>query len=286
MEITLLTAFLGGVLALLSPCGALLLPAFFASSLGNRLKILLHGGIFYLGLALTLVPLGLGLGALGTLVTSYREVMIMVTSAILVLLGIAQALGFGFDLAKHLPGASGLQQKAHNRSGALRTFLLGAASGVAGFCAGPILGAILTLAMAQGDTLRAGFMLAVYGAGMVVPLIGLAAIWTRLGPRAMKVLRGRGFSVFGKQLHTTSVITGLLIAGVGVLFWTTNGLVSAPSLLPTEIDRWMQSHSGLLASPTANAIAVGVIAVVIILIWALRQRKQYRRRIHEQQVRT
>lgn len=94
----------------------------------------------------------------------------------------------------------------------------------------------------------------------------------------------RDLNVFGKQLHTTSVITGLLIAGVGVLFWTTNGLVSAPSLLPTEIDRWMQSHSGLLASHTANAIAVGVIAVVIILIWALRQRKQYRRRIHEQEV--
>ncbi|NLS08469.1 cytochrome c biogenesis protein CcdA [Nesterenkonia sp. MY13] len=279
MEITLLTAFFGGVLALLSPCGALLLPAFFASSLGNRLRILLHGGIFYLGLALTLVPLGLGLGALGTLVTSYREVMIIATSAILVLLGLAQALGFGFDMSKYLPGAGGLQQKAHTRSGALRTFLLGAASGVAGFCAGPILGAILTLAMAQGDTLRAGFMLAVYGAGMVVPLIGLAAIWTRLGPRAMKVLRGRGFTVLGRQLHTTSVVTGLLIAGVGVLFWTTNGLVTAPSLLPAEIDRWLQSNSGLLASPVFNAVVVAVIAISIILIWALQQRRRHREEI-------
>lgn len=279
MEITLLTAFFGGVLALLSPCGALLLPAFFASTLGNRLRLLLHGGIFYLGLALTLVPLGLGLGALGTLVTSYREVMIIATSAILVLLGLAQALGFGFDMSKYLPGAGDLQQKAHSRSGALRTFLLGAASGVAGFCAGPILGAILTLAMAQGDTLRAGFMLAVYGAGMVVPLIGLAAIWTRLGPRAMKVLRGRGFTVLGRQLHTTSVVTGLLIAGVGVLFWTTNGLVTAPSLLPAEIDRWLQSNSGLLASPVFNAVVVAVIAISIILIWALKQHRRHRQEI-------
>lgn len=274
MEITLLTAFLGGVLALLSPCGALLLPAFFASSLGNRLRLLLHGGIFYAGLALTLVPLGLGLGALGTLVTSYREAMIIATSAILVLLGLAQALGFGFDMSKFLPGTSDLQQKAHDRSGVLRTVLLGAASGVAGFCAGPILGAILTLAMAQGDTLRAGFMLAVYGAGMVVPLIGLAAAWNRLSPRAMSLLRGRGFTVFGTQLHTTSVITGLLIAGVGVLFWVTNGLVSAPSLLPTDIHRWLQSNSSLLSSPVWDASAVAAAALMIIVIWAVRRRRK------------
>ena len=35
MDITLLSAFLGGVLALLSPCAALLLPAFFGSTVGT-----------------------------------------------------------------------------------------------------------------------------------------------------------------------------------------------------------------------------------------------------------
>jgi len=271
MEISLLTAFLGGVLAILSPCGALLLPAFFASVIGRRMRLLVHGAVFFLGLVITLVPLGLGLGAVGNLLTTYRDALIIATAVILVVLGLAQAAGFGFDMAKALPGAEGLQQRAQRRTGVLRTLLLGAASGVAGFCAGPILGAILTLAVAQGNSLGAGLMLAVYGLGMVAPLMVLAAVWDRLGPRAMTLLRGRGFRFLGRDLHTTSMITGLLIAGVGVLFWTTNGLVSAPSLVPAGIQRGLQSYSGILANPLVDAILLGAIVLISMTVWAVRR---------------
>ena len=50
MDIGVLGAFLGGALALLSPCGALLLPAFFASTVGSGPRLALHGAVFYLGL--------------------------------------------------------------------------------------------------------------------------------------------------------------------------------------------------------------------------------------------
>ena len=275
MEISLVTAFLGGVLALLSPCGALLLPAFFASVVGQRMRLLLHGGVFYLGLAVTLVPLGLGLGAVGNLLTEYRDALIITTSVVLVVLGLAQAAGFGFDMSKALPGAGSLQQRAHNRSGFIRTVLLGAASGVAGFCAGPILGAILTLALAQGSTWNAGLMLAVYGLGMVVPLTVLAALWNKLSPRAISVLRGRGFRFLGRDLHTTSVITGLLITAVGVVFWTTNGLVSAPSLLPAGIQGGLQSYSGVLANPLVDAFLLAGVVTVVITVWAVRRSRRH-----------
>lgn len=275
MDISLVTAFLGGVLALLSPCGALLLPAFFASVIGQRMRLLLHGGVFYLGLVITLVPLGLGLGAVGDLLTGYRDALIIVTAIILIVLGLAQAAGFGFDVSRALPGANSLNQRAHQRSGFLRTLLLGAASGVAGFCAGPILGAILTLAVAQGDALNAGLMLAIYGLGMVAPLTVLAAVWDKIGPRTMKLLRGRGFRFLGRQLHTTSVITGVLIAGIGVLFWTTNGLVTAPSLVPTSVQRWLQSYTGVLSDPLVDLLIIGGIVIVAITIWAVRRTRRH-----------
>src|SRR5699024_11204852 len=141
----LLTSFLGGVLALLIPCVALLLPAFFVSVIGQLMRLVLHGDVFYLGLMITMLPLDLLLVALGNHLTQYRNALIIVTSVILMLLGLAQAAGFGFDLSKAFPGAGSLQQRAHQKTGFIRTLLLGAASGVAGFCAGPILGAILTL---------------------------------------------------------------------------------------------------------------------------------------------
>src|SRR5699024_6817210 len=188
---------------------------------------------------------------------------------------LAQAAGFGFDLSKAFPGAGSLQQRAHQKTGFIRTLLLGAASGVAGFCAGPILGAILTLAVAQGDTLNAGLMLAVYGIVMVAPLTLLVDVWDKIGPRTMRVLRGRGFQFMGRQFLTTSVVTGLLISGIGVLFCITNGLVTAPTLVPATAQRWLQSSSSILANPLFDAILLAALVIVLVTAWAIRRtRKQ------------
>ena len=115
-------------------------------------------------------------------------------------------------------------------------------------------------------------LLAAYGLGMVVPLVGLAAVWSRLSPATLNVIRGRGFRFLGLNLHTTSIITGLLIAAVGVLFWTTNGLVTAPSLVPASLQRWLQSYSSLLATPLWDAVAV-IGAAVLVILWLVSRRQ-------------
>lgn len=271
MDIGLLAAFVGGVLALLSPCAALLMPAFFASTIGTGPRLALHGAVFYAGLLLVLVPIGVGAGAFGALFVTHRSTIVMVASLVLIVLGAAQALGFGFDPARLLPGAD-LHQRAASATGLLKTLLLGAASGVAGFCAGPILGAVLTLAAARGDVLAAAVMLAVYGAGMVAPLLLIAVLWQRLGARGRAALRGRTFTVAGRELHTTSVVTGLLIMGVGVLFWTTNGLVGAPELVPLELQAALQAGAGALANPLVDVAVIVVVAALVLWWWVRRGR--------------
>lgn len=273
MDIGLLSAFIGGFLALLSPCGALLLPAFFASTVGSGPRLWLHGAVFYVGLLLVLVPIGIGAGAVGSIFITHREVFIIAASALLIAFGAAQVLGFGFDAARLLPGTDALQRQVAARAGLVKTLLLGAASGVAGFCAGPILGAVLTLAAAQGDLITAATLLAVYGAGMVVPLLGLAAGWSRLGARARAALRGRTFSVLGYRLHSTSVITGLLIIAVGILFWTTNGLIGVPELLPTDLQARLQSGVAVLANPVVDVIVLVVLAGLALLLWTRMRRR-------------
>lgn len=267
MEVGLVTAFLGGVLAILSPCGALLLPAFFASVAGTGPRLMLHGAVFFAGLLVVLVPLGIGVGAVGTLFVTHRDVIIGVAALILVVLGILQIFGVGFDPSRILPGGRELQQQAASRVGFVKTFLLGAASGVAGFCTGPILGAVLTVAATQGSPLLAGVLLAVYGAGMLVPLLAIAAAWKRIGARTRRLLRGRSFMVYGREFHTTSVVTGTLILVVGVLFWTTNGLISAPELLPTSVSAWLQGKSAVLASAAVDIAAIVVVAAIALLLW-------------------
>lgn len=276
MDIGLLAAFAGGTLALLSPCAALLMPAFFASTIGSGPRLLLHGAVFYVGLLTVLVPVGVGAGALGTLFVTHRQAIVLVASLVLVVLGAAQALGFGFDPARLLPAGADLHAQAASKTGLVKTVLLGAASGISGFCAGPILGAVLTLAAARGDTLAAGVMLAVYGAGMVLPLLLIAALWQRLGARGRRLLRGRTFTVLGRELHTTSVVTGLLIMGVGILFWTTNGLVGAPELVPLDAQAWLQERASILANPILDILAVILIAGIVLLLWARHRRHRDR----------
>ena len=267
MDIGLVTAFLGGMLAILSPCGALLLPAFFASTVGAGPRLLLHGSIYYLGLLLVLVPLGVGAGAIGTLFLTHRALVIGIASGILVVFGLLQIFGIGFDPARLLPGGQALQQRASSSVGVIKTFLLGSASGIAGFCAGPILGAVLTLAAAQGDLFTAGALLAVYGAGMVVPLLIIAALWGKIGDQGRRRLRGRSFNVLGREFHTTSVITGVLITIVGVVFWATNGLIDMPSLIPTSVSAWVQGRSSILANGWVDLGVILAVAAIALLVW-------------------
>lgn len=273
MELSLLAAFLGGALALLSPCGALLLPAFFATTIGTRRRLLLHGGLFFLGLSVTLVPLGLGASLLGSLVTTHRDLLITVAGWLIIVFGVLQVLGIGFDLSRLLPGTQTVRTTAHSRGSVLRSVLLGTVSGIAGFCSGPILGAVLTMAATEPSQVLAGVLLAVYGAGMVVPLVAIAAVWGRLGTRGRARLRGRAWQLGPFQLHTTSVVTGVLLVVVGVVFLRTNGLASLPQLVPSQLLGDVQS--GLLAFGAAvpEPVLIVVLALAALGVWALWRRR-------------
>src|ERR687889_667281 len=67
VEASFLASFLGGLLSLLSPCSALLLPAFFAYAFQSRGELVGRTAVFYAGLCATLVPLGMGISAVSAL---------------------------------------------------------------------------------------------------------------------------------------------------------------------------------------------------------------------------
>ncbi len=273
MDIGFVTAFVGGILALLSPCAALLLPAFFASTVNSGPRLFLHATVFYAGLLVVLVPLGIGAGAFGSLFVTHRSTLITVSSILLIVLGIVQILGFGFDPGKLMPGQDARQSKSKAATGFAKTFLLGTTSGVAGFCAGPILGAVLTMAAVSGSSVTAGLLLATYGAGMVVPLLIIVVLWRPLGERGRSVLRGRTFKVLGWEFHTTSVLTGVLITATGILFWTTNGLVGVPELVSLDVQASLQNAAQVLTNPIFDVIAIVVIAGIILGLWFRRRSK-------------
>lgn len=94
-DVGLAMAFLGGLLALLSPCSALLLPAFFAYSFTSRTRLVARTGVFYAGLCTTLVPLGVAGSFASRLFYGHRDMLVAVGGWTLIVLGVAQVAASG-----------------------------------------------------------------------------------------------------------------------------------------------------------------------------------------------
>ncbi|MGK5632846.1 cytochrome c biogenesis CcdA family protein, partial [Streptomyces sp. URMC 123] len=234
-----LAAFLGGLLALLSPCSALLLPAFFAYSVDRASRLLARTGIFYLGLATTLVPLGAAGSFAGRLFVGHRAQLVLAGGWLIIALGVAQILGLGFA-SRRLQEASGRIRPTT----AFSVYALGAVYGLAGFCAGPILGSVLTVAAVGGSPVYGGALLAVYALGMAVPLFLLALLWERFDLGGRRWLRGRALRLGRLELHTTSLLSGLFFILLGTLFLRYDGTSALPGLLDVDssyaVERWAQ----------------------------------------------
>ena len=212
-EASYLAALLGGVFSLLSPCSALLLPAFFAYAFESRGELVKKTLIFYLGLCVTLVPLGMGISAVSRLFYGQRGTLILVAGVLLITLGLLQIAGRGFSIGPF----ERLRGKIRGDS-AGATFALGAVYGFAGFCSGPILGAVLTVAAASGEALRGASLLAAYALGMAAPLFLLAVLWDRFDLGKRRWLRGRELAFGRFRVHTTSLVSGAMFVLLGVLF--------------------------------------------------------------------
>lgn len=254
-DIGYLAALLGGLLALLSPCSALLLPAFFAYSIDSASRLLARTGIFYAGLASTLVPLGAASSTAGRFFHGHRDALVLAGGWLIIALGLAQILGLGFA-SKRLSELSGRIRPTT----ALSVYALGAVYGLAGFCAGPILGSVLTVAAVSGSPVYGGLLLAVYALGMAVPLFLLALLWERFELGKRRWLRGRTFTAGRFELHTTSALSGLFFIALGTLFLVFDGASALPGLLDVDDSFAVEQRVRSLAAGVPDWALLGLVA--------------------------
>ncbi len=267
-HIGILGALLGGLLAILSPCSALLLPSFFAYAFDGLGTLVARTGVFFLGLGAVLVPLGAGVGAVGSAISTYRDQTTFVSALVIMAFGVMILLGKGFHLgfAQRIAGRTVVATR-------LSIFVLGTVYGLAGFCSGPLLGAVLTVAVAGGDAPYGALLMAVYAAGMTLPLAVLAALWDRYRLGSRKWLRGREIRIGPIRTHTTSLVSGLLFIGIGVLFLVTAGTANLGGVLDAdtavEVQGWLARVTGSISN-LAVALAV-TLAVMFLLVIRIRR---------------
>lgn len=268
-----LIAFAGGALTLVSPCSALLLPAFFAYAFTGPGRLLARTGIFLAGLLTVLVPLGLGAGALGGLVLTRRAEVTAVAGLLLVGIGLYQLVVGGFSL----PASGRLEQARAGLSSdsILSTYLLGGVYALGGFCAGPILGGVLTIAASSGGPLPGAILLAIYGAGMAVPVFVLALVWTRVERRLRDGIVRREVRVGAVSRPLGTVVSSLLFIGLGLAFIVTQGANAlAPLFAAADVDGFLlHAESAIRAAveaiPEGALVAFAIVAVGLATFWRL-----------------
>ena len=243
VEASFLASFLGGLLSLLSPCSALLLPAFFAYAFQSRGVLVGRTAVFYLGLCATLVPLGMGISAVSSLVYGHRSTLITVSGLVIIALGVIQALEAGSRSGPSNACGGGI-----SGSSLLATFSLGAVYGFAGSARDPS-----SARYSPSPRPRARPCGAPASSPRTPPawppLFVMALLWDRLDLGRRRWLRGREISLGSLRLHTTNLLSGLMFVAIGVLFIVSEGTSGLEALyasggatdLAFSVERWAGS---------------------------------------------
>jgi cytochrome c-type biogenesis protein len=216
----MIAAFVAGVLSISSPCVLPLVPLYLGHLAGvstapggvvRRDRVMMNAVAYVAGFATVFIAIGIALGAAGSLVSTASLVagnrywLVRIGGVVLMLLGLQQ-LG-----VLRIPGLD-RDRRIGSKLGPTGTvgssFLIGATFG-AGWspCAGPILGAILTMAAGQADPSRAAGLLAVYSLGLAVPFLLFAAIGA-----SGRIIRG-----MTRHLAVVSSVSGAIMLAVGVI---------------------------------------------------------------------
>lgn len=213
-------AFLAGLASFLSPCVFSLVPAYVgylggrsaASAVGgknNRWLTLRHGFAFVLGFSLVFITLGVATSALGGLLFNLRTWLARIGGIVVIIFGLHMTGIFRIPFLEY----DLRPQTAPDRN---RGYLASALMGVffsAGWspCVGPVLGAILTLALNGGSIVQGVQLLSAYSAGLAIPFL-LAS--TQIGLVTTVIRR------YGKVMRYVEIVMGAVLIVVGIMLFT------------------------------------------------------------------
>lgn len=273
-SISLIAAFVGGMVALFAPCCiTFLLPSYLGAIFKEKKTVVLMTLIFGLGIATILVPTALGIRAIGETFLKYHTQTYIVGGIFMILLGAMELTGKKITLPMiHLT----IDVTKHHDP--LSVYLLGVFSGITSSCCTPVLAGILTLSFLSPTFLWAGLAGIFYVAGMVTPLVVLALLLEKVNWTKLPQLRTKTIGLAGKQILATDTIAGILFIVVGITFsvLALTGNITMGMQTPVEqtFAPWLlDSVRQLRAIPGAEfGFAVLIIMIFITLIKFIRRR--------------
>lgn len=215
-KVTIFAAFIAGLLSFISPCVLPLIPVYLGYLTGSTISgdepprrsyVFAHALMFVGGFTVIFVLFGALAGLLGSALGMFADYMVWVGGLLLIVFGL-HVMGIitipFFNMQKKLEYGYG-QAPSYARSG-----LVGMAF-AAGWtpCIGPILGAILTMALQGQNVGISMFYLLIYSLGLAVPFLITAWMLTAATSQLKKL--NRYMSLIERASGAFIIIIGVLL---------------------------------------------------------------------------
>jgi cytochrome c-type biogenesis protein len=220
MNLSIGLAFLAGLASFLSPCVFSLVPAYIsylsgrslasqdASSGKQRLETFSHGVAFVIGFSVIFILLGVAASALGGLLYDLRTWLAKLGGLIVIIFGLHMTGVIRLSFLEYdLRPQTKLEQRRSYFSSALMGVFFSAGWSP---CVGPVLSAILTLAINGGSITRGAGLLSAYSAGLAIPFL-IAALGIGWVTVALKKYK--------KAFHYIEIGMGVILIIIGAMLF-------------------------------------------------------------------
>ncbi len=226
-NVTLITAFLAGIISFISPCVLPIVPGYISFISGVSLQelkgqveldpsekkrlrrqVVINSLFFVLGFSIVFVAMGASATYIGRWFAENRLILARVAGVVIIIFGLHT---MGLTPIKWL----NYEKRFHANSkplGLVGSLLIGLAFAFGWSpCIGPILAGVLAMAATQETVMQGVALLGAYSLGLGLPFIG-----TSLAINSF-------LNVFGhikKHMRTVEIMAGILLIAVGVLVAT------------------------------------------------------------------
>ena len=237
LDVSLIAAFIAGLLSFVSPCVLPLVPGYLSfvsgvtldemrapgaagASASSRRRVFISSLAFVIGFSLVFISLGASASFLGQFLMERLTLLSKVAGVIIIVFGLHTIGLFKIDWLyreKRL-------QTTGKPAGLLGALLVGIAFAFGWTpCIGPILAAILTVAGSRESIAEGVGLLAVYSAGLGVPFLVTALAVNQFFAAFARIRR---------YYHAIEIMSGALLIVIGVLILTNRFTIIAQLLTP------------------------------------------------------
>lgn len=263
---SLAAAFLGGILALFAPCCVVsLLPTFVAAAIERgRVQLPVTAALFAAGVAVVLLPVVLGVGALGQVLAAHHRPVFLTVGLFLVALGLSTLAGHHWGLP--MPALN----VRTGGSGPGTVVLLGVVSGVTSACCAPVLAGVVAMSALAASVAGALGLGLAYTFGMVFPLFIAALCWdrTHVGERLAFLRKLPRLRIGQRAVPWPDVVAGGMFVAIGAValgLAVTGQSTYTPDAL-VAWNRWAIGAAGDLAA-ALRGVPVYAQALALVMLF-------------------